>query len=147
MKYASKYYPFSFVRVASSPHPRTHTDARHLRRISVPVTPTEEVSGTRDTVSVDQPRRWRPRVTPGHFVWTRTRSRRPAERDGASRGHAEAGALARGTHAGQTLSDSGRERAAGRAPDSHHELDATTRDSNNTRNNLRTLKSYILNYV
>lgn len=45
---------------------------------------------TRDTVSVDQPRRWRPRVTPGHFVWTRTRRRRPAERDSASRGHEEA---------------------------------------------------------
>lgn len=44
----------------------------------------------RGAVSVGQPRRQRPRVTPGHFGWTRTRRRRPAERDGASRGHAEA---------------------------------------------------------
>lgn len=35
MKYASKYYPFSFVRAASSPHPRTHTDARRFRCISI----------------------------------------------------------------------------------------------------------------
>lgn len=39
-------------------------------------------------VSLEQPRRRRPRVTPGHFVWTRTRRRRPAERDGATCGHA-----------------------------------------------------------
>lgn len=45
---------------------------------------------TLDTISVRQPTRRRPRVTPGHFVWTRTRRRRPAERDSASRGHAEA---------------------------------------------------------
>lgn len=45
---------------------------------------------TRPAISVDQPSQWRPRVTPGYFVWTRTRRRRPAERDGASHGHAEA---------------------------------------------------------
>lgn len=87
MKYASKYYPFSFVRAASSPHPRTHTDARHLWLMTVLFTPTLGGSGARGCVSLEPPRRWRPRVTPGYSARTRTRQRRPAERDGASRGH------------------------------------------------------------
>lgn len=110
MKYASKYYPFSFVRAASSPHPRTHTDARHLWLMAVLFTPTLGGSGARACVSLEQPRRRRPRVTPGYSVRTRTRQRRPAERDGASRGHEAAEPSREGTQdrRSRTSGESGR---------------------------------------
>lgn len=86
---------------------------------------------TRDTVSVDQPRRRRPRVTPGYFVWTRTRRRRPAERDSARRGHAEAAEPSRkGTQdrRSRTSGESGRP-AAHLPRTASHALRAWSRDA------------------
>lgn len=78
MKYASKYYPFSFVR-ASSPHPRTHTDARHSWFMTIPFTPTHGVVGAGSGISVDQPSMPRPRVTPGYLYGLARAVGRPRE--------------------------------------------------------------------
>lgn len=86
MKYASKYYPFSFVR-ASSPHPRTHTDARRSWLMAVPLPPTRGAAGARRGVPLGQPSAPRPRVTPGHLYGLARAVGRP--RETARVGHAD----------------------------------------------------------
>lgn len=117
MKYAGKYYPFSFVRAASSPHPRTHTDARHLWMILISLSPAGEVTyrawhglprAAETAATASNP--WPLRVD-SHAPSSTGRARwRDLWTCGGGRG-----ALAR-RDTGQTLSDIGRERAAGRAP-------------------------------
>lgn len=125
MKYAGKYYPFSFVRAASSPHPRTHTDARHSWCMPVSVTPEAEVThhawhglcrAAEAAATASNP--WPLRAdshapsSAGGVRW----------RDSWTCGGRRA--LAR-RDTGQTLSDIGRERAAGRAPASYRSVHAT----------------------
>lgn len=136
MKYASKYYPFSFVRVAS-PHPRTHTDARHLRLISVSVWHTGVVGQhvwfrlyrAADTVA-----------TASNLWPLRVDSHAPSSAGGVRRRESWTrwgrGALARRDR-GQTLSDIGRERAAGRAP-------ATTARTRALRYEINTIQHFQL---